>query len=137
MSELPHPSLRVEAVEGTARVRFTPAVLDEDTLRGVFPQLVCLCEAGRRELHLDLSDVTFATAGGLGQLVALHKATRAEESRLVLLDVAPPLYEVLEVTHLTEVLDIREASAKSVMVAEDDATTCDLPSHPRSSCSTG
>jgi anti-anti-sigma factor len=79
-----------------------PEVLNEHTVR----------DAGRSvRLRLDLADVRVATAGGLGQLVRLHKALRARGGKLTLRNVEEPVYEVFRVTRLTEVLDVRPKQA--------------------------
>ena len=66
-----------------------------------------------RPLVLDLGDVKVLTAGGLGQLVALHNRLRASGGRLVLSNVGQLAYEALEVTRLTELLDVRRKHAES------------------------
>jgi len=105
MLQLSHPSLRVEE---SVLVRFTPAALRDDTLRGVLGQLVRLVnEKGWREVHLDLVGVEFPTAGGLGHLVALHAELRAAGARLVLCNVGGVVREVFELTGLTRVLEVR------------------------------
>src|SRR4051812_41831819 len=58
-------------------------------------------------LVLDLGAVAAPTAGGLGQLVGLHRRLRAGGGRLVLCNVGARAYEVFEVTRLTELLDVR------------------------------
>jgi anti-anti-sigma regulatory factor len=63
----------------------------------------------RPPLVLDLSGVPAPTAGGLGQLVALHNRLRAMGGRLVLLNVRPLAYEAFKVTRLTDLLDVRRA----------------------------
>ena len=65
--------------------------------------------AGRdgRAFVLDLSRVKVPTAGGLGQLVALHNRLRASGGRLVLCNVGARAFEVLELAHLTRLLDVR------------------------------
>ena len=66
-----------------------------------------MIERGRRTLVLDLSKMKVPTAGVLGQLVALHNRQRALGDRLVLSNVGKLAYHVFEVTHLTELLDVR------------------------------
>jgi anti-anti-sigma factor len=61
----------------------------------------------KRALYLDLSGFENPTAAGLGQLVTLHKRLLASGGRLVLCNVGEAAYEVLAVTRLTEVFDVR------------------------------
>ena len=64
-------------------------------------------ERGPHRLHLDFRDVALVTASGLGQLVALHQALQATGGQLTLARLGASLYEVFEVTHLSQVLDVR------------------------------
>jgi anti-anti-sigma factor len=70
-----------------------------------------LTEKCRRDLVLDLGEERMLTAGGLGQLVALNRRLRASGGRLVLCNVGGKAYEVLQVTRLTELLDVRRRPA--------------------------
>jgi anti-anti-sigma factor len=63
----------------------------------------------RRALLLDLGGVRVPTAGGLGQLVGLHNRLLDSGGRLVLCNVGPRAFAVLELTRLTELLDVRRA----------------------------
>jgi anti-anti-sigma factor len=64
-------------------------------------------QQGRRTLVLDLGEVKVPTAGGLGELVALHHRLRASRRQLVLCNVGPQAFEVFELTRLTQLLDVR------------------------------
>lgn len=67
----------------------------------------CLEEPGTSVVHLDLSGIRFPTAGGLGALVVLNRELRVRGGGLLLVNVPTAIYEVLTVTQLVEVLDIR------------------------------
>jgi len=84
-------------------VRITDAVLTAEVVDGLPP-----VPDGHR-LVLDLSAVQLPSAGGLGRLVALNLELKAHGSRLILWNVTAPVHEVLELTRLTEVLDVRLA----------------------------
>jgi anti-anti-sigma regulatory factor len=88
---------------GVTVLRLTDEVLDAASLgaaRGL------LDERGSRALRLDLGMVRWPTAEGLGGLVMLNKELRARGGGLVLVNVPADTYEVLEVTHLVQVLDV-------------------------------
>jgi anti-anti-sigma factor len=57
---------------------------------------------GWKTIDLDLRDVELLTAAGLGKLMRLKK-----ELKLTLRNVRPHVHEVLELTHLSRVLDVR------------------------------
>jgi anti-anti-sigma regulatory factor len=61
-------------------------------------------------LTLDLRDVTTLSAGGLGQLVALHNRLAASGGRLVLCNVGRLPHGVLEVTSLTSLFEVHRAA---------------------------
>jgi anti-anti-sigma regulatory factor len=67
---------------------------------------------GHRALLLDLSRVRVPTAGSLGRLVALHNRLQDSGGRLVLCNVGHRAFEVLELTRLTELLDVRRADGQ-------------------------
>jgi anti-anti-sigma factor len=62
-------------------------------------------------LLLDLGAVRLPSAAGLGRLVTLNQELNSQGGRLMLWNVPAPVYEVLQVTRLTEVLDVRPADA--------------------------
>jgi anti-anti-sigma regulatory factor len=61
-------------------------------------------------LTLDLCDVTTLSAGGLGQLVALHNRLADSGGLLTLVNVGRLPYGVLEVTRLTGLFEVRRAA---------------------------
>jgi anti-anti-sigma factor len=107
-----HPSLRVEATGDRAVVRLADPDLRGGSLRGVGGHLVRLArESGTRRVDLDLGAVRFPTAGGLGELVALHTALRAGGCRLTLSRVDPGVREALAATRLDSLLEVRPGDA--------------------------
>jgi anti-sigma B factor antagonist len=67
----------------------------------------------RPRLRLDLGQVRYLTSTALGRLVALHKRVRAAGGALALANVTDPVYEVICLTRLHEVLDVRRPDAGS------------------------
>lgn len=63
--------------------------------------------AGRREVQLDLSAVTFLDASGLRGLVEARNDLVCHHAQLVLLRPAPCVVRLLQMTHLDEVMSIR------------------------------
>ena len=60
-----------------------------------------------RPLLLDLAGVECVTAGGLGQLVALHNRLRDTGGHLVLVNVGERAFKVFKLTGLNALLDVR------------------------------
>lgn len=85
-------------------LRLTQEVLTEQSLQTVWRYLE---EPATLDIHLDLSSIRFPTAAGLGALAVLNRELRARGGGLLLVNVPSAIYEVLTVTHLVEVLDVR------------------------------
>jgi anti-sigma B factor antagonist len=60
-------------------------------------------------LDLDLSGLTFLDSSGLGTLVALHKTLRSRNGTVRLLQPAPNVRQILELTRLHRVFEIVNA----------------------------
>ena len=71
-----------------------------------------LVRAARRRraaaLLLDFSGVEYLTAEALGMLVRLHNRLRDAGRRLILTGFSTRLFEILEVTRLDTLLDVRQ-----------------------------
>ena len=73
-------------------------------------QLLALADApGTKFVSLDLGNVEYVTSTVLGHLVALHKRLQAAGGRLTLENVRPAVTDILRVTQLDQVLDLRPA----------------------------
>ena len=57
-------------------------------------------------LEIDLSQVGFLDSSGLGVLISLHKTLRAQKGTVRLLQPAPPVRQILELTRLHRVFEI-------------------------------
>ncbi len=76
-------------------------ILDADTLFALPQEFRGYC------LHLDFREARFITASGLGRLVNWHLRLQAQGGQLILMHVGEQVYEILEVTQLTRILEIR------------------------------
>jgi anti-sigma B factor antagonist len=106
-----HPSavpLQVEPSGDATRARITTAELNETNVLAVARALFGLVEGqARPQLCLALGEVRYLTSTALGHLVALHKRVRAAGGRLVHTEVTAPVHEIIRLTRLHEVLDVR------------------------------
>jgi anti-sigma B factor antagonist len=64
--------------------------------------------AGCHRLVLDLGGVTFCDSSGLSLFIDLHRETRRQDGWIRLTAVPPHLQEMLRVTRLDEMLDVRD-----------------------------
>src|SRR5207249_3696292 len=116
--EAPSPLLHVDAVSGVTVIRLAEDALREANVGQTGKRLFRLADdLGPRGLQLDLAAVQFLTSIGLGLLVALHKRVAAAGGRLTLTGVCPLVFEVIEVTRLTQLLDVRRGGAEDAEAA--------------------
>jgi anti-anti-sigma factor len=89
-------------------IKITARVLRGEDLRGLSRRLLReVQESGRQAVFLDLAQVERPTASGLGQLVTLHRKLQTAGVGLALCNVGPLVFEAVEVTGLTKLLDVR------------------------------
>ena len=70
--------------------------------------------AGRTRLLLDMTSVDFIDSSGLSALIGALKATRRIGGNIGLLNPAPPVQSVLELTRLHRVLDVFSSEGEGV-----------------------
>ncbi len=110
-----NPRLRAASARGRTRVTFLGGRLDARDLATLTEQLALTDDPPR--LGLDLARVEFLTAATLGGLVGLHQAVRAAGGELAIENVGPLVYEVIEVSGLTRLLDVRARGPARVRAA--------------------
>ncbi|HVV73118.1 MAG TPA: STAS domain-containing protein [Verrucomicrobiae bacterium] len=62
---------------------------------------------GQKDIEVDLSQTTFLDSCGLGALVALHKTATSRGGRLRLLSPQPQVQQLLNLTRMNQVFEIR------------------------------
>jgi anti-anti-sigma factor len=83
-------------------------LLDEQSTPAIEAELFGLTEQlGAGTLFLDLAGLDFMSSVGLGMLIGLHRCLKASGGHLVVLGVSADIYELIEVTGLTRLLDVR------------------------------
>lgn len=82
--------------------------LDEQTTGAIETELSALAEQlGAAPLILDLSGIGFISSTGLGMLIRLNRQLKASGGHLTVVGVSDVVYEVIEVTGLNHLLDVR------------------------------
>lgn len=106
-----HRLLEAEVLENGARVVVCETHLDAGRAHALTEYLVSLVNRlPGGQLEVDLCNVRDLCSSCLGKLIALDRRLRAGGGHLSLIGVGGEVLEVFEVTHLTGVLDIREAA---------------------------
>lgn len=106
---LPYDRPLLEVIPGDApAARLNARALGERELEHVRARLFDLAAShpGRR-LRVDLGGLEHLGSTGLALLVGLHKRVAAGGGHLSLHGVRRPLYELLALTRLTSILDVR------------------------------
>jgi anti-anti-sigma factor len=104
--------LEVQTAEDRAVVKLSNESFSDTNIQAVGEQLFRLADKqGHQQLHLDLAEVQSFSGTGLGKLVALHRKVRRAGGRLTLVNVPAPVYEVIQVTRLDQLLDVRRKEA--------------------------
>jgi anti-sigma B factor antagonist len=91
-----------------------PMLRGDETTEALFEQTASVVEdAGRSRLVLNLDGVVYLASMAIGKLVTLMRKARAAGGRLALCNVNPRLIDLLQTTHLADILlsynDEREA----------------------------
>jgi anti-anti-sigma factor len=115
------PRLRVQAIERTAFVRFLDAeiLFEEAAVRAVSQQLHRLIqEEGHTRLVVNFAGVRYVSSAVLGILAALQAESEPTRRHITLCGLDPLLRDMVRITHLDRVFDIRtdEADALGLIV---------------------
>jgi anti-anti-sigma factor len=91
-------------------VELLEASLDDSNVEAIGAEWYRLAdERSSAHLLLDFGKVGYLNSTALAKLIGLYTRLRVSGRRLALANVAPNVYEVLHVTRLTTVLDVRQA----------------------------
>jgi anti-anti-sigma factor len=103
-----NPALERQDFGDVTVLRARVSMLRGDETTEVFFQeaFALVGEAGRSKLVLNLDGVVFLASVALGKLAVLTRTIRAAGGRLVLCKLARTLEEVLQTTHLTDLIPI-------------------------------
>ena len=102
-----NPPISVAVIPGTGAPDATVCLVGELDLAGVTILATALQErliAGQFRLRLDLSELTFCDAAGLGVLLEWHRQITAAGGALVLANVRPGLARIMRLTQVDSVL---------------------------------
>jgi len=73
-----------------------------------------LLAAGKKQLVLDLKNVTFIDSSGLGALVAVHSSAKSGGASLRLCNLGSRSNELLQITKLYTVFEVSDTEADAV-----------------------
>jgi len=73
-----------------------------------------LVSKGKKKILLNLGDVTYIDSSGIGELVSAFTSVRKEGGELKLLNLTKKVHDLLQITKLYTVFDIRDDEAAAV-----------------------
>ena len=88
-------------------------VLGEETV-ALREKVKGLLAAGKKQLVLDLKNVTFIDSSGLGALVAVHSSARSGGASLRLCNLGSRSNELLQITKLYTVFEVSDTEADAL-----------------------
>ena len=83
------------------------SVVLRDTIRDVVSQ-------GNKKILLNLGDVTYIDSSGIGELVSAFTSVRNQGGELKLLNLTKKVHDLLQITKLYTVFDIKDDEAAAV-----------------------
>ena len=83
------------------------SVILRDTIRDLLGK-------GQKKILLNLGDVTYIDSSGIGELVSAFTAVRREGGELKLLNLTKKVHDLLQITKLYTVFDIKDDEATAI-----------------------
>ena len=87
------------------------SVVLRDTIRDILAQ-------GNKKVLLNLGDVTYIDSSGIGELVSAFTAVRKEGGELKLLNLTKKVHDLLQITKLYTVFDVKDDEALAIAAFE-------------------
>ncbi len=73
-----------------------------------------LVAKGQKKILLNLGDVTYIDSSGIGELVSAFTSVRKEGGELKLLNLTKKVHDLLQITKLYTVFDIKDDESKAI-----------------------
>jgi anti-sigma B factor antagonist len=83
------------------------SVVLRDTIRDLIAK-------GEKKILLNLGDVTYIDSSGIGELVSAFTAVRKEGGELKLLNLTKKVHDLLQITKLYTVFDVKDDEAAAI-----------------------
>ncbi len=107
--------LTVKEVGDVTVARFRDWRIEDSNITEVERELFQLVEAdGCNKLLLNFSAVDFLSSAGLGRLLALDQKAKKNGCIVKMSNVRPEIQQILVITKLTELFDIRDTEADAL-----------------------
>ena len=113
-----HTHLKTEWRDGVLIAEITAASLADYEAQVVAQAVLAEAPKANHRVVADLKAVQFMSSAGLGMLVSLHKACKAEGGKLIACNIAQEIMGVLKMTHLDKLIPITDERGKAIEKAK-------------------
>ena len=69
---------------------------------------------GRKNIFLNFADMNYIDSSGVGELVSAFTSVRNQGGELKLLHLTKKVYDILQITKLYTVFDVRDSEAEAI-----------------------
>src|ERR1700685_3270207 len=101
-------------VDGVSVVALDGRIVLGEESNALREKVKALLAEGKKQIVLNMNNITFIDSAGLGTLVALHHSARTQGASLKLCHLGAKFQEVLQITKLVTVFDVYDTEAAAV-----------------------
>lgn len=101
-------------VEGVTVVTMAGRVVFGDEASALRDKVKSLIQDGKKNLVLNINNITFIDSAGLGALVAAHNSANTHRGSLCLCHMASKFQEMLRITKMNTVFQVFETEADAI-----------------------
>ncbi len=101
-------------VEGVSVVALEGRIVLGEESNSLREKVKSLLSGGKKNIVLNMDNVTYIDSAGLGTLVASHHSAKSQGASLKLSNLGSKFQEVLQVTKLLTVFDVYDSEAAAI-----------------------
>jgi len=106
--------VKIEEVDGVSIVELEGRIVLGEESGALRETVKNLMVAGKKNIVLDMSNVTYIDSAGLGMLVAAHVSAKNQGASIRLCALGNKFREVLQITRLLTIFDVYDTRAAAV-----------------------
>jgi anti-sigma B factor antagonist len=107
-------TVKIEEVDGISIVELEGRIILGEESGALRETVKNLMVAGKKNVVLDMSNVTYIDSAGLGTLVAAHVSAKNQGASIRLCALGNKFREVLQITRLLTIFDVYDTRAAAV-----------------------
>lgn len=106
--------LNSREVDGVSVVALEGRIVLGEESNSLREKVKSLLAGGKKNIVLNMDNVTYIDSAGLGTLVASHHSAKSQDAALKLSNLGSKFQEVLQVTKLLTVFDVYDSEAAAI-----------------------